>query len=263
MVKHSKKLSKATKPKTRTDLVVKTPQNTHLFRDASSLKHFISSCKTRDTLAHLFLEDLAHDVYSQLLKIQFDVSCVVKINKFRGYRVVFAKYDPLDISGTLASGGRFNIGGAQHTNKLGNIGKMQGGLYFAASAEAALAEAALPPGIDRKVFRIESNTTNIEWTFVDVEKAGKFLDSKLTLTKSASSYLREPAIAAQWGLIKQPTVSQVIGQWLRTRSGSDGLIFESTKNMDSSAYFIFFETTNDAKARLNPILESIPEPSHK
>jgi hypothetical protein len=153
------------------------------------------------------------------------------------YRIVFGGGSPLSTEGSLAKGGRFNIGGAQLT-QFGDLKtfKMRACLYTASTAKCALAEVGDPLGAG-VIHKIAPMSPMVLWDLSTVlkELAWPDLESKVSDT----------VLGSDWGLQKIPTVSQILASHLRDLGGQ-GLVYPSTK--DPSALNIAYFIEQDMKA---------------
>lgn len=172
-----------------------------------------------------FLEqklDLQHNIafYEKLTKQE--VKVYKTTFKTATYRLTFGGCSPLDHAGSLALGGRFNIGGAQHVIakkffKL-NIGAC---IYTASSIACAKAEVGqfarnadkykLTPKKPLKLLNLEKTIQNI-----------KSLPSLKQQVDAAPT-------AGLWSSQSVPQVSQLLATYLRFKSDFDGLIYPSTR----------------------------------
>lgn len=154
------------------------------------------------------------------------------------FRVVYGGFDPLSVAGTLASGGRYNIGGAQQIpiTELSQL-NMQAALYAADSVDCAKAEAGNPLGA-AEIFRLTTLSALTLWN----------IDAVI-------AYLSWPNLKGQvdaqpfnkiWVNQKCPTISQLLGTYLR-KIGGDGIYSRSTKSDGGSIISIFLADDNQAK----------------
>lgn len=163
------------------------------------------------------------------------------------YRIVYGGYDPLSVEGTLAAGGRFNIGGAQVNHLFPNF-SMQACLYAASTLECARKEAGKPLG-------------NAQEYVLRPTVSFKLWDLKSLLSKLSYPHLKflidSTPLAAQWKIQKTPKVSQILASFLR-KQGGDGLIYPSTKDRRGKVLTFFAKDTESIKKhftvkRLEPV----------
>jgi hypothetical protein len=162
------------------------------------------------------------------------------------YRVVFGGFNPLSVTGSLATGGRFNLGGAQILEDDLFPGIQMGAcLYGATSAECARIEGGsflqnaemhqIIPKNSLKLWKLEEVLQNLS-------------------DPSLLDIVRKAPMSKRWVLQKTPLFSQLISTHLRS-IGGDGVIFPSTKL--SSENVIAFFIKDDAQAqtlfKTNPI----------
>jgi len=164
------------------------------------------------------------------------------------YRIVYKDFDPLSIAGSLADGGRFNVGGAQQmpSNVMPGLRKAAC-LYGASTPRCAKLEAADPVG-NYRMFRLIPRKSFRLWDL-----------------RSVLSILKYPGLAAQvnatpmsqrWGLQKSPLESQVLAHYLRN-IGHDGIIYDSQKNPEGQVFAFFLKDDQEA----HQIFEAFEEPA--
>ncbi len=153
------------------------------------------------------------------------------------YRIVYGGYNPLAIAGSLAAGGRFNIGGAQVSGLFPNF-SMRACLYAASSLNCARNEAGEIRG-QAEEYELKPFHTLILW---DLKK----LINQQIPYRGLREIIDASPLAARWELQKVPKVSQILAHYLR-QHGGDGLIYPSTK--DQSQNIIAFFIKDDAHAQ--------------
>lgn len=146
------------------------------------------------------------------------------------YRVVSPGILPLSIAGSLADGGRFNIGGAQQHPLFATI-KKAGCLYAASSVKCALAERAQPLGQMEK-FKLLPTYPFQLW---DLHKIIKKLN-----WSGLNDLVNSAPIDAIWGYQKVPLVPQLLASHLRSLGG-DGIKFKSVKDTSGFNLAFFFK----------------------
>jgi hypothetical protein len=145
------------------------------------------------------------------------------------YRIVYGGYDPLAIAGSLAAGGRFNIGGAQAFVSFPKY-KMHACLYAASTRACARKEAG----------EFLGNPEEYELT---PQRPLKLWDLKTIIQNqiaypSLQTLVDATPLAARWVLQKVPKVSQIIGFILKEKGG-DGLLHPSTKDRKEKVLAFF------------------------
>jgi len=159
--------------------------------------------------------------------------------KKEAYRIVYGGYDPLSISGSLAAGGRFNIGGAQVSQLFPNF-SMRACLYAASHLGCARKEAGDLLGMAEEY----SITPSLELKLWDLEA----LIDKRILYKGLKGIVDASPLAARWELQKVPKISQILAHYLRQRGGH-GILYPSTKDPRHHVIAFFIEDDDHAKKR--------------
>lgn len=161
------------------------------------------------------------------------------------YRIVYGGYHPLAIDGTLAAGGRFNIGGAQVSGLFPNL-SMRACLYAASNLDCALKEAGTIRGQHQEYELKPVRMLNL-W---DLKK---LLDEKIAYQK-LGEIIDSSLLAARWELQKVPKVSQILAHYLR-QSGGYGIIYPSTKARKSQILAFFIKDHLEAQQlfQVNPL----------
>lgn len=154
------------------------------------------------------------------------------------FRVCWGNYNPLSIAGSLAAGGRFNVGGAQLHSELPDI-RMQGCLYGASTQACALAETG--PAQGSRMYRILPREPLTLWDLDRVIRhyARPGLDDQV----------KASPMNAEWVMQKVPRVPQLLAHFLRARGGN-GLIYHSTKDTTGGQVLAFFINTDEETQRL-------------
>jgi hypothetical protein len=165
--------------------------------------------------------------YDWLRKQDFDISSNSSSWTKPVYRVVSPGILALSIAGSLADGGRFNVGGAQQHPLFSTV-KKAGCLYAASSIKCALAETAKPLGQFEK-YKLSPNAPFQVW---DLQKVVNKLD-----WPGLNDLVNSTPIDAIWGYQKVPLIPQLLASHLRS-IGGDGIKFKSVK--DSSAFNLSF-----------------------
>jgi len=151
------------------------------------------------------------------------------------FRIVYGGFNPLSVAGSFATGGRFNIGGAQINPLFPNF-TMQACLYAGSTIECARKEAGL--GINQE-YRLTPKKSFKLW---DLEL---LIEEKLTYS-SLKSQIDSTPLAAIWALQKVPKVSQILAYYLR-KKGGDGLIYLSTKDSKGKVLAFFAKDDDHVK----------------
>ncbi len=147
------------------------------------------------------------------------------------YRIVYG-FDPLSVAGSLAAGGRFNVGGPQFvSHKLFPGLSMQPCLYAAESIDCAIAEVGGPTG-SPQVFALTPKRPLRLWKMVDVI-------IQLNIPGLAAEVNATP-MAAVWLAQKSPLISQLLSAYLRNLGG-DGVIYPSSKHPGSQIMAFFLK----------------------
>lgn len=146
------------------------------------------------------------------------------------YRIVYGNYNPLAIAGSLAAGGRFNIGGAQVSSLFPNF-SMKACLYAASSLNCARKEAGEIRGLSQE-YELKPLRVLYLWDL-------KLLIDQQISYQGIREIINDSPLAARWELQKVPKVSQILAHYLR-QFGGDGLIYPSTKDRRQNilAFFV-------------------------
>lgn len=137
------------------------------------------------------------------------------------YRIAFGGCSPLDIAGSLADGGRFNIGGAQGA-VAGEFFKMKKGacIYCATSIACAKAETQFPQNADISRLRPKKPLK-----LIDLEKTAINFPGYSNLKRD----LDNSPFSAKWSTQSVPAVSQIFATYLRDNFDFDGVFYPSTQ----------------------------------
>jgi hypothetical protein len=136
------------------------------------------------------------------------------------YRIVYGGFNPLSVAGSLATGGRFNLGGAQYLEEDLFPGvQMEACLYGATTIECAKLEAGSFLG-NAELYKITPKQPQELWNLENVLQA---LSDPCLL-----DLVKKVPTSKRWILQKTPLFSQLISCLLRS-IGGNGLIFPSTK----------------------------------
>lgn len=147
---------------------------------------------------------------------------------------MYGNYHPLTIAGSLAAGGRFNIGGAQVSHLFPNF-SMRACLYAASTLNCARKEVGEIQGLSQEYCLKPIQTLHL-WDLKNLIK------NHISYPKIKEIIEKSP-LAARWELQKVPKISQILAHYLR-QHGGDGLIYPSTKDPKQNilAFFIKDDT---------------------
>lgn len=157
------------------------------------------------------------------------------------YRICFNGLDPLSIEGSLASGGRFNIGGAQVHQEFPY--EMAACLYVADSVECAKTETG--PHRNPEIYQLSTIAPVELW---DVRSMLLTMDNGEELIQ----LIEKHPFNMVYNYQKFPIPSQILGATLR-RIGGDGIIYPSTKHKGGSVYSFFIKDRADATTKLKAV----------
>jgi RES domain-containing protein len=145
------------------------------------------------------------------------------------YRIVYGDLNPLSIAGSLAAGGRFNIGGAQANHFFSQL-PMEAALYAASSIECAQKEAGAPLG-NARFFSLHPHHPLQLWDLHSI------ICNHLHY-QDLETHVNASPLAAIWKYQKVPKLSQLLGSFLR-KKGGDGLVYPSTKEPTGTVLSFF------------------------
>jgi hypothetical protein len=152
------------------------------------------------------------------------------------YRLVYNGFSPTSIMGSLADGGRFNVGGAQLNSLFPSVNKA-GCLYLASSIQCCYAEAAPPYGNPEKC-ELTPKKSLLLWDLSQVIQ-GLNRPGLEDLVKSSP-------MEALWSYQKIPMIPQLLAMHLRALGG-DGLVYPSTKDPSANNFAFFFRTDAESE----------------
>jgi len=152
------------------------------------------------------------------------------------YRVVYGGFQPLSVAGSLAVGGRFNIGGAQMSALFPNLA-MRACLYTASHPKCARLEAGEPKGA-AQICVIKPKSPLELWNLQEI------IENELPF-QGLKEIVDATPLAARWELQKVPKISQLLGHFIR-QQGGDGLVYPSTK--DPKQHILAFFIQDDVHA---------------
>jgi hypothetical protein len=187
------------------------------------------------SLAHSYAQRLRRDLFAALRLHHWLMANPVTsrpVIAWRDpiYRIVYRDFDPLSVAGSLADGGRFNIGGAQQlpANVLPGMRKAAC-LYGASTIHCAKVEAAEPLGHYRMFRLVPKKPLNL-WD----------LGAVLSVTKYPGLAARVNAtpMSQRWALQKSPLESQILAHHLQD-IGGDGIIHSSQKDANGQVLAFF------------------------
>jgi RES domain-containing protein len=157
------------------------------------------------------------------------------------YRIVYGGYNPLSVAGSLAAGGRFNVGGAQVSPLFPNF-SMHACLYAASSLSCARKEVGeLTAAIE--AYELKPKDSLLLWDLCAI------IENHLPYTDLREIIDTAP-LAARWELQKVPKISQILAHHLR-QLGGHGLIYPSTKDRRQTILAFFIKDDADAMERFS------------
>ncbi len=165
------------------------------------------------------------------------------------YRIVMGTFDPLSIEGSLGSGGRFNVGGAQ-VNRHFPAYSMQGMLYAASSRTCAYEETGDFLGA-HSLFSLFPQRTLHLWDLDTLLNSFSYPDLRATINATP--------LDAVWVYQKVPKVSQVLGAFFRAQGG-DGILYPSTK-YPNGKILAFFAKDQKAMFHTFKMEQLLPNPT--
>lgn len=212
---------------------------THVFSDAAAtermIRDFQSAKATREAN-----DLLAGITFQKWLGTQTLPSAPTINQTAPLYRLVYNGFSPTSIAGSLADGGRFNVGGAQLHPLFSGVQKF-GALYLASSIACCYAEAAPPYGNPAE-YELTPTRPLAIWDLTAVIAALPFpqLDDQV---KAAPT-------DALWSFQKSPLVSQLLAARLKA-IGGDGVVFPSTKMPSESNFAIFSRDDTESAGKFS------------
>ncbi|MEN0059521.1 MAG: RES family NAD+ phosphorylase [Bdellovibrio sp.] len=218
----------------------------------SGLTHHIDDFDDFEKVAESILQKFKIDNQLQLAQslkfqeavasISLDTNFLKDFESIESYRICFNGLSPLSIAGSLACGGRFNIGGAQKIEQFPY--EMTACIYAASNIDCAKAETG--PHKNAEIYELVSLRPIKLW---DV----KALLSSLENSEGFVTAVEKSPFNMQWSLQKFPTPSQILGATLR-KVGGDGILYPSTKHHDSIVYGFFIKDETEASVLLKATL---------
>lgn len=228
------------KKKTQTNLLATSKKTgiQHTFGNLRGWEQVIEQYEQKAEMQKTQLVSSLH-FYQWLEKQTIDKSLCVKGFTDPCYRFANPRYGPIAIAGSLAYGGRFNIGGSQMDSNFPTL-NIFGCLYFTSSAACAKEEAAKPIGV-HKLYKITPKKMLFLW---DLAKVIQNLDYSNLFDLVRASHGEKI-----WAYQKIPTESQILGHKLKTL-GCDGVLFESTKLEGHFNLGLFYDNDTQAQSDL-------------
>ncbi|HRK08748.1 MAG TPA: RES family NAD+ phosphorylase [Pseudobdellovibrionaceae bacterium] len=214
----------------------------------SGITHQIDDFDGFEKLAKSVLEKFKTDNQLQLAQsikfqeairaVSLDARYLTSYSELEVYRICFDGLSPLSIAGSLACGGRFNVGGSQISTHFAY--DMAACIYVASSINCAKAETG--PHRNSEIYQLS------------LLKSVKLWDVKSLLSAQENCEYLIAAIDkspfnTQWSLQKFPTPSQILGSALRA-VGGDGILYPSTKCKGGVVFGFFVKDEADANAKL-------------
>lgn len=171
------------------------------------------------------------------------------VQQFSGscFRATTGQFNPLDVAGNLAAGGRFSVGGAQIQSKiLFPKLDMRAGLYAADSADCARAEMQTGnlPAPHAKISELKTKRPLVLWTLDKVLAA--------LARPELQQLVDETPMDAIWALQKVPRESQLLGAHLRL-IGGDGIAYRSLRHPGGTVFCFFVDNQDHAKELFDAI----------
>jgi hypothetical protein len=225
----ARRSSRNRKPDSRVGLAAHSPR--------TGITHVFGDIKEADRLAKLET-DLVNSIafWNWITAISFNVKPDVEW-KEPVFRLTYGGFSPRSIIGSVADGGRFNIGGAQLCLELSAV-KKAGCLYAASTLSCCYLEASGPTGKPDE-FQLAPAKTYMMW---DLAKVIANLNRP-----GLDDLVKASPMAASWAYQKVPMIPQLLAHYLRTLGG-DGLVFPSTKDSSALNLAFFFETDDEVRA---------------
>ena len=152
------------------------------------------------------------------------------------YRLVYNGFSPTSVMGSLADGGRFNVGGAQLHPRFPSV-KKAACLYLASSIQCCFAEAAPPYGNPEK-FEFTPKKTFRLW---DLARVIQELHSP-----GLEDLVKSSPLEAIWSYQKVPMIPQLLASYLR-EIGGDGVVYASTKDPSAKNFAFFFRNDTESE----------------
>lgn len=214
----------------------------------SGLTHHIDDFDGFEKFADSILQKFKTDNQLQLAQslkfqeavstISLDTSFLKSYDQLESYRICFNGLEPLSIAGSLACGGRFNIGGAQKSEHFDH--DMTACIYVASNIECAKAETGL-----------HKNPEIYEFALLRPVQLWDVRSLLIALENSESliAAVDKSPFNMQWSLQKFPTPSQILGAALR-KIGGDGILYPSTKQEGGIVFGFFVKDEAEAKSKL-------------
>ncbi len=153
------------------------------------------------------------------------------------YRLIYGGFPPTSIVGSIADGGRFNVGGAQIRPEFPDVRK-SGCLYAAATLKCCYAEAAGPVGRPEE-YELRPTRALSLWDLTQM--------IALLNRPEIEGLVKSSPVEAIWGYQKVPMIPQLLAHFFRMKGG-DGLVFSSTKDPTVNNFAFFLKSDADATA---------------
>ena len=190
-------------------------------------------------------------LFQQLSRCSFDRKWVKTVKEPTFYRRVGKTRDVLDTAGSLSDGGRFNLGGAQSSSSTAKsfhpLGNKRSALYLGTDPSVVRKEYG-----DYDAVRSTAITYSIQLKRKQILRLVDFTAALKGLSTSIP-YIKEligaKSMNGNWGDLKQPAPSQILGHWLITNAPKDtiGIEFPSTHAATSQNTCLFFNDTAACK----------------
>ena len=172
----------------------------------------------------------AYEFYSFLL--DNEPRAYIRNLKPNFYRIAFSGLKPLDTKGSLAVGGRFNIGGAQKKEaaKVHSSLDIFAAVYLASSKVCAKNEVGFAD--NGEMYKVNAKR---KFRLLNLEKTVENLNYP-----NLKSFIDASPTDAAWGLQSIPMHSQLISAYFFQKDESiDGVMYPSTKSKGGTNYAIY------------------------
>ncbi|MCX7977493.1 MAG: RES family NAD+ phosphorylase [Bdellovibrionaceae bacterium] len=242
---HPRKSSKSSKSKKSKGVTINAQSGTtgitHVFPDVEVFEKLAQDLESKATVDRTIRLAKSLNFWHWLIGRSITLQPTHVLNK-PIFRICFNGYHPLDIAGSLAAGGRFNVGGAQVHNAFPV--DMAACIYGADSQQCALDEVGKMTG-STEIYELTPTQPLMIWDLLAVINT---LDNRSVITDSVKQIVDDSPMNGAWVLQKFPAVSQLLAHRLRAIGGS-GLVYPSTKSKNGFVYAIFVTDNKDARLK--------------
>lgn len=259
MDKHTRKRKK----RERSLLLVKkvTGDCVHVFDEMATLEIITAEDRHR-FIEEATIKNQASRLYQQVKELTVEQTWITiqPWSDFKAYRGVWGATLPLDMTGTVACGGRLNVGGAQVCYSYDSLcARASSGLYMSDSIDTVFAELGLPspqsaPGLKLPtLYELKKTSPGGELRLFDLDTVVADLGSKIISAVPIQAMFDASPISAEWKLQKTPAPIQLLAQWLRASGLADGISARSVKKPDGLNFFLFFDSMNSPQEKLSAV----------